>query len=93
MTIARLTTSWPPRIGHPSKGDTVIRPGLDDIAVGAEIWAGAVYHFTLHLRKSDATEYAVLIYLPDQLLLGKAVSAINAYRVITLGQVGELDIP
>ncbi len=57
------------------------------------MWAGAVYHFTLHLRKSDATEYAVLIYLPDQLLLGKAVSAINAHRVITLGQVGELDIP
>ena len=90
MLIKQLTTSWPPAVTV----RTEQAPNLEDTVIGVR--KGSDGNLALMLRKTTTkTVYGLLLLLPDDVLVDKALAEINL-RIgligLTLQQVGELAI-
>jgi hypothetical protein len=89
MKIRELAREWPPqaagRFGHAAFADT------SDKVVSAQRRNHPNDHIALDVRKRDGSKYLVGLVLPE-FLNGRAFNAILHAKMITLGEIGELDV-
>jgi hypothetical protein len=90
MKVKDLAKRWPPIADDLS--DHPVKPALEDVIFSARKFEGGEDHISLKLCKPDGTEYMATLQLPDA-AVAKGLILLLAEKNLTVGEVGELDIP
>jgi hypothetical protein len=87
--LEKRKLEWPPEVAS-RVGDLIYAKPADEV-LSADRYELGKDHIRVRLRKKNATEYSVVLNLPDH-LYGKALIAIALAKQIRLWELGELDV-
>jgi hypothetical protein len=91
MKLKECARVWPPRVAGGS-GTDVGQADLDDVVLSAQKIGEARDHINLRLLTTNGAEYAVPLFLPEN-VVDKVIMLMIDKRDQTLRHIGELDVP